>query len=96
MLFATANGGRTHGKEQDKAQTDAQELPDLEQSKSAVLNSLTSQSSLRMQTSPAPVLDPASRPDGKYFTGRLKAGVGRAADIRAALAQLCRRTFLLF
>jgi len=24
MLFATAIGGRTHGKEQDKAQTDAQ------------------------------------------------------------------------
>ena len=48
MLFATAIGGRTDGKEQ--AQTDTKsvlKLPDLEQSKSAVLNSLTSPSSQR-------------------------------------------------
>src|SRR3984893_5455197 len=50
MLFATANGGRTDGKGQDKSQTDTEacsELPDLEQSKSAMLNSLTSRSSQR-------------------------------------------------
>ena len=51
---------------------------------------------MRMQTSPAPVLDPASRPDVKYFTGRLKSGVVPAADNRAALGQLYRRIFLLF
>src|ERR1035437_9930646 len=48
MLFATASGGRLHDKEQ--AQADAQsspKMPDLEQSKSAVLNSLTSPSSQR-------------------------------------------------
>jgi hypothetical protein len=41
-------------------------------------------------------LDTASRPDVKYFTGWLKAGVVPAADIHAALGQLYRRIFLLF
>jgi hypothetical protein len=48
MLFATAIGGRTDGKEQDEAETRTEinsEAPDLEQSRSAVLNSLTSPSS---------------------------------------------------
>ena len=38
-----------------------------------------------------PSLDPASRPDVKYFTGRVKAAVLPAADSHAALGQLHRR-----
>jgi len=48
--FATAIGGRIDGKEQNEAQTGTEidsEAPDLEQSKAAVLNSLTSPSSQR-------------------------------------------------
>ncbi len=59
MLFATANGGRTHGKEQDKAKRTPKrvlKLPDLEQSKSAELNSLTSRSSLALSNSTFPYL----------------------------------------
>src|ERR1700737_3966877 len=50
MLFSTATGGRTHGKEQDQAQTNPQthsKLPGPEESKSGVFNSLTSPSSQR-------------------------------------------------
>lgn len=50
MLFATANGGRTMAKSRTKhkrAPKHVLKLPDLEQSKSAVLNSLTSRSSQR-------------------------------------------------
>jgi integrase len=49
MLFATAIGGRPNGEEQDQTETFTQilKLPDLEQSKSAVLNSLTSPCSQR-------------------------------------------------
>jgi hypothetical protein len=49
-LFVKAIGGRTDGKEQNEAQTGSEidsETPDLEQSKSIVLNSLTSLSSRR-------------------------------------------------
>ena len=50
MLFATANGGRSDGKRQGRRKRIPKhvlKLPDLEQSKSAVLNSLTSRSSQR-------------------------------------------------
>jgi hypothetical protein len=50
MLFATANGGRSDGKGKQKRKRIPKhilKLPDLEQSKSAVLNSLRSRSSQR-------------------------------------------------